>query len=86
VPTPVTAHQPRPDGALEVVEWRRRMATDSAKAIERERAATAEPVNVQAGDRALARFPVRGIDKLEAVAVWHALAHHMTGTWRLAAT
>jgi hypothetical protein len=66
--------------------WRRRMATDSAEAISKERAATAEPVNAQARDQALTRFPVRGIDKLEAVAVWHALAHHMTSTWRLAAT
>jgi hypothetical protein len=32
------------------------------------------------------RLRQAGIDTVEAVAVWHALAHRMTGTWRLAAT
>jgi hypothetical protein len=38
----------------------------------------AEPLNAQTRNRALARFLVRGIDTVEAVAVWHVLAHRMT--------
>jgi IS5 family transposase len=60
------------------------MATDEAKAIYRERAATAEWINAQARNRGLTRFLVRGIDKVKAVALWHALAHNMACTWRLA--
>ncbi len=62
------------------------MATAAAKAIYKERAATAECVNAQARNRGLTRFLVRGIDKAKAVATWHALAHNMACTWRLAAT
>ena len=78
-------HAPRPDDAPEVAAWRRRMATEEAKAIYKERAATAEWVNAQARNRGLAQFLVRGIEKAKAVATWHALAHNMVCTWRLAA-
>jgi len=78
-------HQPRPDDAPEVAEWRRRMAGDEAKAIYKQRAATAELVNAQARNRGLTQFLVRGTAKAKAVALWHALAHNMACTWRLAA-
>ena len=78
-------HAPRPDDAPQVAAWRRRMATEEAKAIYKERAATAEWVNAQARNRGLAQFLVRGIEKAKAVATWHALAHNMVCTWRLAA-
>ena len=77
-------HAPRPDDPPEVAGWRRRMATAAAKAIYKERAATAEWVNAQARNRGLTKFIVRGIDRVEAVAAWHALAHNMACTWRLA--
>ncbi len=76
-------HAPRPDDAPEVADWRRRMATEQAKAIYKERAATAEWVNVQARNRGLTRFLVRRIEKAKAVATWHALTHNMVCTWRL---
>ena len=79
-------HLPRPDDPPEVAGWRRRMATEEAKTIYKERAATAECVNAQARNRGLTRFIVRGIDKVKAVALWHALAHNMACSWRLAAT
>jgi len=78
-------HQPRPDDAPEVARWRQRMATEEAKAIYRQRAATAEWVNAQARNHGLTRFLVRGIDKAKAVASWYALAHNMVCTWRLVA-
>ena len=90
VPVPVPRdqtrdrHAPRPDDPPEVADWRRRMASEEAKAIYRQRAATAECVNAQARNRGLTQFLVRGIDKVKAIATWHALAHNMACTWRLA--
>ena len=42
-----------------LAQWRQRMATDEAKAIYRERAATAECVNALARNRGLQRFGPR---------------------------
>ena len=79
-------HMPRPDDPPTVAAWRKRMGTDEAKAIYKERAATAECVNAQARNRGLIRFLVRGLDKVKAVALWHALAHNMVCGWRLLPT
>ena len=70
-------HTPRDDDSPAVAEWRRRMATAEAKAIYRERAATAECVNALARNRGLQRFLVRGLRKVKAVALWYALAHNL---------
>ena len=77
-------HAPRLDDSPAVAAWRQRMATDQAKAIYKQRAATAECVNAQARNRGLTHFLVRGLAKVKAVALWHALAHNMACTWRLA--
>ncbi len=70
-------HTPRDDDSPAVAEWRKRMATDEAKTIYRERAATAECVNALARNRGLQRFLVRGLRKVKAVALWYALAHNL---------
>jgi transposase len=70
-------HTPRDDDSPAVAEWRQRMATDEAKAIYRERAATAECVNALARNRGLQRFLVRGLRKVKAVVLWYALAHNL---------
>jgi hypothetical protein len=70
-------HTPRDDDSPAVAEWRQRMATAEAKAIYRERAATAECVNALARNRGLQRFLVRGLRKVKAVALWYALAHNL---------
>jgi len=70
-------HTPRDDDSPTVAEWRRRMATDEAKAIYRQRAATAECVNALARNRGLQRFLVRGLQKVKAVALWYVLAHNL---------
>ena len=75
-----------PDDPPEVAAWRERMASDEAKEIYKQRAATVECVNAQARNRGLTRFFVRGMDKVKAVALWHALAHNMACSWRLAST
>lgn len=79
-------HLPRTDDSPAVAAWRERMAAEEAKAIYKERAATAECVNAQARNRGLTRFLVRGIDKVKAVALWYALAHNMACGWRLLST
>ncbi len=71
-------HTPREDDSPAVAEWRQRMATDEAKAIYRQRAATAECVNALARNRGLQRFLVRGLRKVKAVVLWYALAHNLT--------
>jgi transposase len=71
------AHTPRTDDTPAVAQWRQRMATDEAKAIYRERAATAECVNALARNRGLQRFLVRGLRKVKAVVLWYVLAHNL---------
>ena len=68
-----------------VAEWRARMATEPAKAIYKQRAATAECVNAQARDRGLIRLLVRGLTKVRAIAPWYAIAHNLMCGVRLRA-
>jgi transposase len=70
-------HQPRDDDSPAVAEWRARMATDEAKEIYKQRAATAEWVNAIARNRGLYQVPVRGRPKVLAVVLWYVLAHNM---------
>ncbi len=70
-------HEPRADDSPAVAEWRTRMATDEAKEIYKQRAATAECSNAHARNRGLQRFLVRGLRKVKAVALWYALAHNL---------
>ena len=78
------AHARRPDDTKAVADWRARMSTDDAKAIYKQRAATAERVNAQARNSGLTRFIVRGVEKAKAVACWHELANARTCGWRSA--
>jgi hypothetical protein len=82
-------YAPLPDDPPAIAAWRRRMGTEEAKAIYKERAATAECVNAQVRNaqvrnRGLIRLLVRGTAKVKAVLLWHALAHNMACRWRLA--
>ena len=57
-------HAPREGDSEAVAAWRQRMATDQAKAIYKQRAATAETVNADAKEhRGLDSLSVRGRDK-----------------------
>jgi len=73
----VDPHAPHPGDSTAVAQWRQRMGTDEAKAIYRDRAATAECVNALARQRGLVRLVVRGLAKVRTVALWHALAHNV---------
>lgn len=78
-------HEPRPDDKPAVAEWRQRMATDEAKEIYKQRAATAECVNAIARNRGLQQFRVRGRPKVKAVILWYVLAHNLMRTVALRA-
>lgn len=87
VPAPRTPdrdrHTPLPDDPPEIAAWRARMATEAAKAIYKERAASVECANAQARNKGLLRFCVRGLQAVKAVALWQALTQNMVCSWRL---
>lgn len=89
VPQPKDAsrdrHEPLPGDGARVGEWRKRMGTESAKAIYRQRASTIECVNAQARNRGLVGLLVRGVRKVKAVALWFAIAHNLACGMRLRA-
>jgi Transposase DDE domain len=60
------------------------MASDCAKEIYKQRAATAECVNAQARNRGLLRMPVRGLAKVRCVVGLFVLAHNLMRTAVLA--
>ena len=66
-----------PGDSQAIARWRERMGTDAAKAIYKQRAATAECVNAIARGRGLTQFLVRGLNKVKAVALWYAIAHNL---------
>lgn len=72
------AYAPRRTDGPGVAAWRRRMATDEAKTIYRQRAATSETIN---GDlkawRGLGQLRVRGLAKARCIALWCALTYNI---------
>ena len=70
-------YQPMKSDSKPVADWRKRMGTDEAKEIYKERAATAECVNAIAHNRGLYQFAVRGLKKVKTVTLWFALAHNV---------
>lgn len=80
----VDPHEPKPGDSEVVATWRKRMGTEEAKVIYKERAATAECVNAQARNRGLGQFRVRGTAKVRCVLLFHALAHNLMRTFALA--
>src|SRR5512147_919790 len=81
----VDRHEPKPGDGAAVAAWRVRMGTEPAKAISKERAATAECVNALARGRGLVCVLVRGVAKVRAIALWYALTHNLLCVARLRA-
>src|SRR5438105_7934044 len=77
------ARQPKDTDAT--AAWRAGMGTAAAQAAYRRRAPTAEWVNALCRNRGLRAFPVRGLDRCQAVAVLYALAHNLAVVLRWAA-
>ena len=76
--------QIRPTDSEAVKHWSQRMSTDEAKQIYKERGATAELVNAQCRAQGLLQFLVRGVEKVRAVALLHAIANNMRRGWAFA--
>jgi transposase len=70
-------YEPRPGDSKEIADWRERMGTATAKAIYRDRASSVECVNGHVRNRGLQQFLVRGLEKVRAVLLWHALAQNL---------
>jgi transposase len=69
---------PKPDDTPAVAAWRQRMGTEPAQAVYRERASTVETANADLKThRAMARFLVRGTDKVLSCALWSAVAYNL---------
>lgn len=71
-------HVPREGDSAAVGAWRKRMATDEAKTIYKQRAATAETVNADAKQhRGLDSLPLRGREKVLGSAYLFALTYNI---------
>lgn len=74
----VDRYAPKPEDGPGTIAWRKRMNTDEAKDIYKERAATAETSNADLRvKRGLERLPVRGLKKVLGVAVLAALTNNL---------
>lgn len=71
------AATPRSDDSPEVIAWRTRMATEAAKTIYKQRAATAECVNAHARRYGVLQFGVRGGEKVLSVMLLVAITHNL---------
>ena len=67
-----------------IKDWRKRMAGEEGEAA-MQRRARIERVNAQAKNRGLGTMLVRGLAKVQCVALWHALAHNLATALRLRA-
>ena len=74
----IDPHAPKATDSDVVAEWRTRMATDDAKEIYKQRAATAETVNADLRClRGLDRLLVRGSDKVQCVLLLAAITYNL---------
>jgi transposase len=70
-------YQPRKNDGPGVSAWRQRMGTAEAKTLYKLRGQTAEWTNAGARNRGLYQVRVRGLQKVLAVALLHALVHNL---------
>ena len=70
-------YQARYEDSPEVVRWWRRMATEEAKAMYRQRGSTAEWANAQVRQHGVSQFNVRGLAKVSTVMLLVVVAHNL---------
>jgi transposase len=74
----VDRHVPKATDSAAVAEWRQRMGTTAAKKLYKQRSSTIETINGELKDqRGLGRLVVRGLRKVQCLALWAALAYNM---------
>lgn len=71
-------HARQPGDSDEFAAFRARMAQDEYKELYKQRPSIAEFPNADCRNRNLRQFKVRGLAKVKAVALWHALAFNFT--------
>ena len=77
-------YAPRPDDGPGVAAWRRRMKSPHGKAVYRRRA-PGEGINARFRQWGLHQFTVRGVDRVNTVLLWFALANNVLAGHRLVA-
>jgi transposase len=74
----VDRHAPKPWDSAATAEWRQRMGTAAAKRVYKQRASTIETINGELKtERGLGRLVVRGLRKVQCLALWSALAYNV---------
>jgi transposase len=68
-----------------ITDWRQRMTTTEAEAVMKKRGRI-ERVNANFKNRGFGTLLVRGLAKVQVIALWHALAHNLAIALRLRAT
>ena len=70
--------EPQPGDSAAVRAWKQRMASEKGKEIYKQRGATSETVNADLRSyRGLTQITVRGLAKIQCVALWCALAYNV---------
>ena len=71
-------YTPKPTDSEAVAQWRQRMGTQATKQLYKQRSATIETINGELKtERGLNRVLVRGLRKVQCVALWSALAYNV---------
>jgi transposase len=76
-------HARQPRDSDEMYGFRQRMATDEAKTLYKKRCSVAEFPNAECRNRGLHQFRVRGLAKVKAIALWHAITFNLMRMWTL---
>jgi transposase len=73
----VDPYTPKPTDSEAVAQWRQRMGTQATKQLYKQRSSTIETINGELKtERGLNRVLVRGLRKVQCVALWSALAYN----------
>lgn len=82
-PENLRAREKKRAGEPDVIkDWRKRMTSKEAEAV-MEKRGRIERINAQMKNRGLGVMLVRGLAKVQCIAIWHALAHNLTTALRL---
>ena len=84
LPDKYAKYMPKPGDTPAVIDWRKRMASDEAKELYKQRASTAECVNALARNTGLLRLSVRGLVKAKSVLGLYVLTHNMMRVAKIA--
>ena len=73
----IDPYEPKSTDSEHLAAWRQRIASPEGQAPYTQRGAMVECANAQLRRRGLQQFNVRGLTKIRAVLLWHALAHNL---------